>query len=94
MDIQIYFKRLKARLVIYLQQNYVGRHTRNSLFITKIDAHYKDKVFPYGEFLHARVKYVAQYITCLPIKPNIMIHIKCDLVFLMNFLSTILLMEN
>ena len=33
---------------------------RNSLFSTKSDAHYKDKVFPDGECLHATTKDAAQ----------------------------------
>ena len=80
-------------LVKYLQQKYVERHIFNSLFSTKIAAYYKDKVLPDSEFLHATIKYSAKYITCFPIKPNNMIHIKCDLGFLMNFLSTIFLMK-
>ena len=68
----------KTILVTNLQQKSVGRHTRNSLFSTTSNAHYKYKVFPDGGCLHGTIKYAAQYI---PIKPNNMIHIKCDLGF-------------
>ena len=36
-------------------------------------------MFWYGECLHATIKDAAQCITCLSIKPNNMIHIKCAL---------------
>ena len=52
--------RFSTRPLIYLQQNSAGRHTRNILFITTSYAHYKDKVFPDGDFLHATIKYAAQ----------------------------------
>ena len=39
-----------------LRHKYLGRHTRNSLFSTTSAAHYKDKVFPDGECLHATIK--------------------------------------
>ena len=71
----------EQRLVTYLQHNYVWRHICNSLFCTKSASHYKDKMFPYGEFLHATIKDADQCITCLTIKPQNMIHIKCDLGF-------------
>ena len=45
---------------IYLQHNSVWRHTHNSLFSTISATHYKDKVFPYGECLHATIKSAAQ----------------------------------
>ena len=54
---------------------------RNSLFNKKTDTHYKDVVFPDGECLHATIQDAAQCITCLPIKPNNIIHIKCALGF-------------
>ena len=38
-------------------------------------------MFPDGECLHATIKYAAQCITCIHIKPRNMIHIKCDLGF-------------
>ena len=47
-DIQIYLNIFRKLFVKYLQQNYVWRHTWNSLFITKSATHYKDKVFPFG----------------------------------------------
>ena len=43
--------------VTYLQQKYVGRNTHNSAFGTTSAAYYKEKVFPYGECLHANTKY-------------------------------------
>ena len=82
---QIYLNRFITRLATYLQQKPTGRNTHNSLFITKSAAHYKDKLFPYGEFLHATIKYAAQCITCLPIKPNNMIPIKFSLGFYDEF---------
>ena len=54
---------------------------RNSLFSTKSDAHYKDKVFPDAECLHATTNDAAQQITCLNIKPKNMISINFDLDF-------------
>ena len=77
--IQIYLNRSRNRLVKYLQHKYVCIHTHNRLFSTKSDECYKDKAFTDGEFLHATIKYAAQCITCLPIKPKNMINIKCDL---------------
>ena len=59
----------------------MGGHTCNSLFSTKIDANYKDKVFPDGECLHTTIKDAVECITCLPIKPKNMIRIKCALGF-------------
>ena len=80
-DIQIDLNGFITRPAKYLQQKYFWIHTRNCLFITTIDAHYKDIVFLYGEYLHATIKNSAQCITFLPIKPNNMIHIKCALSF-------------
>ena len=76
-DLNIY----RTWFVTDLQQLSVGIHTQNSLFSTTSAAHYKDKVFPDGGFLHANIKYAAQCITYLPIKPMNMINIKCALVF-------------
>ena len=42
-------------------------------------------MFPYGEFLHATIKYVAQYISCTNIKPNSIIQMKCSLGFCDEF---------
>ena len=91
---QIDSNRIIKIIVIYLQQKYIGRHTRKILFSTTNAAHYKDKVFPYGECLHATIKYEVQWITCIPIKPNNMINIKCDLGFMMNVMSKLFLMNN
>ena len=91
---QIVLNRFRTILVTYLQQNPVGRHTYNSLFSTKSDAHYKDKMFLYGEFLHATIKYEDQCITFLPIKPNNIIHINFVLYFVVNVLSIIFLIKN
>ena len=71
----IYLNRSLTRLVTYLQHIYVGR-SLNSLFINTSQAHYKNKVFSYGECLHANIKDNAQCIACLNIKPNNMILIK------------------
>ena len=84
-DIQIYLNRFIPKLVTDLQQNYAPRHTCNSLFRTKIAAHYKGDFFLGGGCLHATIKDVAQCITCLPIKRKNMIHIKCDLGFCDEF---------
>ena len=51
----------------------------------KIAAHYKEKVFPYGEFLRATTKDASHCISCTPIKPNNIIHIKCALGFCDDF---------
>ena len=55
-DLNIY----RTNIVSYFQQIYVGRHIRNSPFSTKSYVNYKEKVVPYGEFLHANTKDVAQ----------------------------------
>ena len=93
-DMKLNLNIFRKILVIDLQQKYVGRHTCNSLFITTSVEYYKDKVFPDGECLHATIKNAAQFITCLTIKPNNIINIKCDLVFFMNGLSEIFQMKN
>ena len=49
-----------TNLVTYLQQKSVGVHTLNSEYINKSPAHYKKKLFPYGDFLHANIKDAAQ----------------------------------
>ena len=49
-NIQIGLNRFRTNLVTDLQYKSVGKHTRNSAYITKSDTHYKEKVFPYGEF--------------------------------------------
>ena len=79
------FNIFRTRLVTYLQHKSVGRHIRNSLFSTTSAAHYKDKVFLDGEFLHATIKYAAQCITYITNKPKNMIHIKCALGFCDEF---------
>ena len=57
---QIGLNILRTILVTNILHNYVGRHTCNSLFSYKSAANYKDKVFPYGECLHATIKDAAQ----------------------------------
>ena len=57
---QIDLNRSRTRLVTYLQQQSIGRHTHNSLFSTKHAAHYKDKVITDSECLHSTIKYDAQ----------------------------------
>ena len=69
------------RIVTDLQYKYFGRDTRNSLISTTSAANDKHAVFPVVECLHDTIKDVAQCITCIPIKPNDIIHIKCDLFF-------------
>ena len=80
-DMQIDLNRFRTRLVIYLQHKSVGRHTCTSAFSNTSAKNYKKKVFPDGEFLHDTIKDTAQCISCTNIKPNNMIHIKCDLGF-------------
>ena len=80
-DMHIYLNISRIILVTYLQNNYVGINTLNVLFITKSYLHYKDKVFPDGEFLHDIITDADQCITYLHIKTNNMINIKCDLFF-------------
>ena len=80
-DLYIYLNIFRKRLVTYLQQKYVGLHTYNSLFSTKNDLNYKDKVFLDSECLYATIRDAYQCITCPNIKPNNMVNIKCDLSF-------------
>ena len=84
-DMQIYLNILITILVIYLQKNFVGIHIRNSLFSYTIAAHYKEKFFPYGEFLNDTIKDADHCITCIPIKPKNVIHIKFSLGFCDKF---------
>ena len=77
-DMQVVLNRLITKIVTDLQHKSVGRHTRNSLFITTSAAHYKEKLFPYGEFLHDTIKDAAQYISCNNIQPKNTIIMKCD----------------
>ena len=53
----------------------------NILSSNKNYDHYKDKVFPVGECLHAKIKDAAHCITFIPIKPNNIVHIKCAMGF-------------
>ena len=78
---QIYFYIFRTNIVTYLQQKSVGRHTHNSVYSTTSDPHYKNKVFPGVECLHATVKDADQCILYTPIKPNIIIHMECALGF-------------
>ena len=75
----------RTRIVTDLQHKYVGIYTQNSLFSTTSDSYYNNKVFIDGECLHATIKDAAQCITCLPIKANNIINIKCDLGFCDEF---------
>ena len=81
LDIKTDLNRFITTLVTYLQHNSFRRHTCNSLFSTTSAAHYKNKVFPDGECLHDTIKDADQCITCISIKPNNMILIKCALYF-------------
>ena len=81
-DMQIYLNRCITKLQIHVQQKSVIIHKHNSAFSTTSSAHYNEKVFPYGEFLHATIIYVAQSIRCTLIKPKNIIHMKCYLGFL------------
>ena len=56
-----------TRPVTYLQKKSAGRCKRNSLFCTKSNTHYKNKVFPAGECLHGAIKDAAHCVTCIPI---------------------------
>ena len=80
----------RKKLVTDLQYNYVGIYTRNSVFSTTSAAHYKDKLFPDGDFLHAAIKDAARCISCTPIKPNIIINMNCDLGFYDEFTKYII----
>ena len=77
----IYLNTFIKNIVRYLQQKYVGRHKRNSAYSTTSDAHYKDKIFPYGVYLHATIKVADQTITCTSTKPNNIIQMKFSLDF-------------
>ena len=59
----------------------VRRHTSNREFKTTSAAHYKDKVFIYGEYLHVTIKYAYQCISFTTIKPDNIINTKFDLDF-------------
>ena len=52
-----------------------------SSYITTSDAHYKEKVFQYGQFLYATFKYSFHCISYTPNKPKNIIHIKFALGF-------------
>ena len=93
-DTRIYLNISRTRLVTDLKQKYLRINTHNSLFSTTSAAHYKDKLFPGGEFLYATVKYATQCTACLPIKPENIINIKCAFYLFRNFLSKVFLMEN
>ena len=67
-DMQINLNTFRTKLVSYLQQYSVGRKTQNSVYSTISDVNYKEKVFPYGEFLHATIRDAAQFITCTPVR--------------------------
>ena len=92
--VQIDLNIFRTNIVSYFQQIYVGRHIRNSPFSTKSYVNYKEKVVPYGEFLHANTKDASQCIACTLIKPKNIIHMKCDLGFLINALSISFLIKN
>ena len=80
-DIQTNLNGFRTRLVTDLNQKSVFRHTNNSLCITTSAAHYKDKVFPDDQCLHANIKYADQCINFIHIRPKNMIHVKSGLVF-------------
>ena len=80
-DINIDLNIFRTRLVKHFQHMYVVRHIHNSLCITTSASQYKYIVFPDGGCLHDTIKYEAHCITCLTIKPDNMINIKCDLGF-------------
>ena len=50
-DMHIDFNLFIIKLVTYLQQKSVGRHTLNRAFSTTSDENYKNKVFLYGDIL-------------------------------------------
>ena len=84
-DMKIYLNRFRTILVTDLHQKYVGSHKHNSLFSTTSASYYKYNMLTYGEFLYANIKDADQCITCLHIKPNNMVHIKCALGFCDKF---------
>ena len=49
-DLQIHLSIFRTEIVTDLQHNYVGINTHNSEYITTNAAHYREKVFPCGEF--------------------------------------------
>ena len=59
-DTQLDLNISRTRIVTDLQQKYIRRHTNSSLFSTKSDAHYKNKLFTDGECLHDTIKYASQ----------------------------------
>ena len=59
----------------------LGYTNKTVYLLLKVLHIYKDKLFSYGEILHATIKDSSQCITGLPIKEKKMIHIKCALVF-------------
>ena len=67
-EIQIDLNRFRTRLVTFLQQKFLIRHTCNILFSTTSSAHYQDKLFPDNGYLHATIKDVAHCNACLTIK--------------------------
>ena len=80
---------LDIKRVTYLQQKSVGVHTNNILFSNTSAENYKHTVLTDVEHLHATTRDYAHCITSIPINPKHMIHIKCDLIFVMNVLSKI-----
>ena len=49
-DVHIDLNIFRTKIVSYLQNKSIGRHTRNSVFSTLITENYKKKVFPDSEF--------------------------------------------
>ena len=84
-DIQINFNISRKKIVTILQQKSFGIHTCNSAYINTSAAHYKKKVFPDGDCLHATFKYVYHFISYNPTKPKNIICI--EFFFVMSFLS-------
>ena len=72
-DLNIFIK----KLVTYLKQKYVGRHTRNSAYITTSAVYFKEISPPDSDFLHTTIKYAAQSITFTTIRPNNIIIMMC-----------------
>ena len=85
--IHIYVKVSITKILSYLKQKYVVRHILNSKFSTTCYAHYKDKEFQDGGFLHVTIKDAYQCRSCTPIKPKIIIHMNFSLGSVIHVLS-------
>ena len=91
---QLVLNIFRTKLVSNLQQKYVGIYIQNSELSNKSAAHYNDKMFPDDKFLYATINDGSHCTLCNPIKPRNIIHIKLDLGFVVNIISTLFLLKN